>query len=651
MKLFYTFDDIEQFIEVNKGQSTIGRSSSATFTIRHDTISKVHTLLNYQNGVLTIEDMGSSNGTFINGVKVSKSEVKPSDTIKVGKVAFRVEMTPEEIEAYNAVKGVTTDNDITPAAGVDVVTDKPGQKSETYFDLAELKNIESAAIVSPGKNSKSGNSMQLILGNRKNLFLILGSITVILLMGIVIFSLSQPSSNQKGNNSIGSTSPDAERAKQIKFENLLKEGVEQFLEKPELAKAKFKEALSLAPNKTNNATFSLIQLCDIWILGEKNWSKVNRSEFRKNLDDMRLEDEGISGAILYGFINDMTKLEKFEQDNENKYAEINSFLEKFKMEEALLKLTEIDKSSVFFEIANKKIKQAKFNLIEEFKNRIRNARDTENAQEEVKLIVRLIPMLPVSEQKEYLARKEKQQMNLNKEKIWEQANEKLKNNDLDEARQLFEMFEQIDVHYYEAVDKLAFIKEENARKNIHVLYDISGEGKAALKIITDTMSTKFNDLHDKIKKVDFLYHDALRKGENNPDDISAHNMLKEIIALEINPENEYHKRAKKLLANWTDPEQISIRKYALANDKIKLKDYVTARKLCKEILEIKDDFDVSGVITAIDKYVGYELNLYRNAKTNAIKRGILEKLSKIVLPGDKNHDLIHEKLLELDPPK
>ena len=50
MKLFYVFDDIEQFIEINKGQSTIGRSSAATFTIRHDTISKVHTLLNYENG-------------------------------------------------------------------------------------------------------------------------------------------------------------------------------------------------------------------------------------------------------------------------------------------------------------------------------------------------------------------------------------------------------------------------------------------------------------------------------------------------------------------------------------------------------------------------------------------------------------------------
>lgn len=650
MKLFYVFDDIEQFIEINKGQSTIGRSSAATFTIRHDTISKVHTLLNYENGILTIEDMGSSNGTFINGVKITKSEVKPTDNIKVGKVSFRVEMSPEELKMYQAAKGNTTDSDITPTDGVESVVDKPGKKSETYFDLGELKNhLPSTAVSTSNSAAGSPSLIKQTMRNRKNFLLIVGSLTVILLMAIVIFGLNKTDKKQIVEPGVTKL-PNDPNNPIMKSEKAIKEGIALFLSQPDKAKEKFKEAQGLFPN--NNATSSLVQLAEIWHTSEKNWANVKHSEFRKHLDDIRIEDEGQPGAILFNFVNEMTKLEKFEQENENKYAEIITLLSNYKIEDANQKLVEISKESVFFEIAGKKIKQTKFKLIEDLKSNIRNARDTENSQEEVKVINRLIAMLPPNEQKEYIERKEKLQASLNKEKIWIQANEKLDKKEYDEARQLFEMIEQTDAHYYEAIAKITEIKEENARQNIHIMYDVSGEGKAALKIITDSMSTKFNDLYDKIKKVDFLYSEALRKGENNPDDISAHTMLKDIMKLEINPENEYHKRAKKLLEEWTDPEQICKRKLKLAAEKIKLRDYANARLICKEIFDLKNDFDVTSITKQIDKYVGDELNAnYRNGRTNEIKKSTLQKLAKIVMIGDSNYDYIQTELLEFDPPK
>ena len=649
VKLYYTFDNIEQFIEINKGQSTIGRSSSATFTIRHDTISKIHTLLVFENSILTIEDTGSSNGTFINGVKITKSEVKPNDNLRIGKVAFRIEMTAAELSAYQAAKGeTTTDNDLTPVEGVEAVTDNPGHRSDTFFDLAELKSQSSPPATLDAQAKAVPTALQLILGNRKNLLLITGSFLVLLLMVVVIANLK----NQSNATVVTPNTPNIPKSidKQIKYEQLAKEGIELFLNQPVEAKKKFKEALGLVAN--NNAISSLVQLCEIWQKGEMNWAKISHLEFRKNLDDIRLEDEGQPGAILYSFVNYMTKLEKFEQENENKYAEVLALLDKFKLEDAKQKIDEISKSSVFFEIAVRKSKQAKLNLIETYKNGIRTARDAGNSQEEVKVIIRLIAMLPVAEQQEYITRKDKLQSSLNKENIWKQANEKLKANDYDEARQLFEMIEQTDTRYYEAVDKLAFIKEENARQNIHVLYDIKGEGKAALKIIADTMSIKFNDLGDKIKKVDFMYNEAIRKGTNDPDDQSAQTLLEQILIVETNPENEYYKRVKNLLAEWKDITQLCNRKYKVAIDKIKGKDYIGARLLCKEIKDLKEDFDTKSVMTSLEKYIASELNSYvRNGKTNEIKKSALLNLSTIVLIGDKDHDTIHEQLLELENPQ
>lgn len=647
MKLYYTFDDIEQFIEINKGQTTIGRSSAATFTIRHDTISKVHALLTYENGILTIEDMESSNGTFINSVKISKSEVKPTDSLKIGKVAFRIEMTPDELSAYKKTKG-EGDDDATPAEGIAAVSDNPGLKSETFFDLAELGNLN-ANTPATIANSNQPTTTKMIVGNRKTLLLVVGSLTIILLMVIVVLSLNNVSSS--GNNIKVNQTTNTFRDNQIEFEKRLKEGLGLFLNSPHLAKEKFISAQKLLPN--NNAISSLIQLSEIWNTGEKNWMKVSRAEFRKNIDDIRNEDEGQSGAILYDFINDMTRLEEFEKKNENVYSDINMLIVKLKLDEASSRVVEIPVTSVFHDIAKKKIALARINLIEEFKVRISNARSSGDPTEEVKLINKLLPMIPASDQKDYIVRKEKLQRELDKEALWKQGVEALDvKKDLDAAKQIFELFESVDPHYFEAVEKLVYIKEENARQNIKTLYDISGEGKAALKIIADTMSIKLNDLADKITKVDYLYSQAILKGESNPDDKNAQTLLEQILEVEPNPENAYHKKAKKLLADWKDPTQICSRKYIVAQEKIKLKDYAMARQILLDIRALSDDFNITEVMKSIDKYVKSEYNNnVLNARSLEMKRSALEKLIKIVKLGDNDYDNIKNALMEMEAAK
>jgi len=650
MKLYYTFDDIEQFIEVPKGQTTVGRSSAATFTIRHDTISKVHALLTYENGILTIEDMESSNGTFINSVKIKKSEVKPADNLKIGKVAFRIELSPEELSGYNAKKKDGGDDDATPAEGVEAVVDNPGLKSETFFDLAELNKISANNAVGASTANAPVSTAKIILGNRKTLLLVCGSLTIILLMVIVVVNLNNVS-GAKNNKVLVNSSTNTFRDNQIQFEQIIKEGVGLFLNSPQLAREKFVSAKKLLPN--NNAVSSLIQLCDIWNNGEKNWMKVSRTEFRKNIDDIRNEDEGQSGAILYDFVNDMTRLEEFEKKNENLFAEINTLINKFNFEEALSKVSEIPTSSMFHDIASKKIAIAKQNLTEEFRVRVANARSAGDAPEEVKLINKLLPMIPAAEQKDYIVRKEKLQRELDKEDLWKQGLQALNvKKDLDAAKQIFEIFESGDPHYYEAMEKLVFIKEENARQNIKMLYDVAGEGKAALKIIADTMSVKFNDLADKISKVDSLYSQAILKGESNPDDKNAQTLLEQLLEVEQNPENAYHKKAKQLLADWKDPSQICARKYALAREKIKIKDYIMARQILKEIRDTSPDFNITEVMKNIEKYVQFELNSnVRNARSLEIKRATLTKLSKIVMLGDNDYDFVKNSLMEMDAAK
>jgi pSer/pThr/pTyr-binding forkhead associated (FHA) protein len=55
--------------------------------------SRQHACLNFENGVLTLEDLNSANGTFLNRAKIQpgqKYNLKPDDTIQIGTVQFKV---------------------------------------------------------------------------------------------------------------------------------------------------------------------------------------------------------------------------------------------------------------------------------------------------------------------------------------------------------------------------------------------------------------------------------------------------------------------------------------------------------------------------------------------------------------------------------
>ncbi|HEY85481.1 MAG TPA: FHA domain-containing protein [Chloroflexi bacterium] len=74
-----------QVFDLPDGKATIGRGSTNDITLDNPTISKHHLLLNVQNGVVTAQDLGSTNGTFINGKKVTAStKLRPGDELQVG---------------------------------------------------------------------------------------------------------------------------------------------------------------------------------------------------------------------------------------------------------------------------------------------------------------------------------------------------------------------------------------------------------------------------------------------------------------------------------------------------------------------------------------------------------------------------------------
>src|SRR6185436_3662985 len=74
----------------------IGRLSSAHLCLDDEKVSRIHSVIEVgADGSLSIIDMGSVEGTYVNGKRVNKGSIALGDEIKVGNTTIRLESGAE----------------------------------------------------------------------------------------------------------------------------------------------------------------------------------------------------------------------------------------------------------------------------------------------------------------------------------------------------------------------------------------------------------------------------------------------------------------------------------------------------------------------------------------------------------------------------
>ena len=68
----------------------IGRSSACQLVLADDTVSRRHAELHAEEGRWLLRDLGSSNGTWVNGRRVIEAEVRPGDLVQLGGAQMRL---------------------------------------------------------------------------------------------------------------------------------------------------------------------------------------------------------------------------------------------------------------------------------------------------------------------------------------------------------------------------------------------------------------------------------------------------------------------------------------------------------------------------------------------------------------------------------
>ena len=69
---------------------TVGRGTAAGFVVDRPLVSRVHCNLSATSAELVVEDLGSTNGTFVNDERVQRATLREGDLLRLGGVVLLV---------------------------------------------------------------------------------------------------------------------------------------------------------------------------------------------------------------------------------------------------------------------------------------------------------------------------------------------------------------------------------------------------------------------------------------------------------------------------------------------------------------------------------------------------------------------------------
>jgi pSer/pThr/pTyr-binding forkhead associated (FHA) protein len=165
--------------ELKVDKTTIGRVDDNTFPIAEASVSSHHCEVLVRGSDVMVKDLNSTNGTFINGEKITESILKPGQTLRLGQVEMRLET--EETAAVPMPS---------PAPGAAAVTPVKKPLDQTVVmrgvSLNELEQGPRAAGFDTASKAFSKKSNQT---NR--LFIIVGIITFVVIVLVILIAFSQ----------------------------------------------------------------------------------------------------------------------------------------------------------------------------------------------------------------------------------------------------------------------------------------------------------------------------------------------------------------------------------------------------------------------------------------------------------------------------
>lgn len=117
-------------IPLEKGTVILGRGTDADIKLDDELVSRKHCSLTIDGRNVTVQDMGSTNGTFVDGSPVQKMQLDSDNRLQIGKMVLKVDFKDPSEEAF--------DRELYEAATMDPLTKISNRRTFMDRSLGEL---------------------------------------------------------------------------------------------------------------------------------------------------------------------------------------------------------------------------------------------------------------------------------------------------------------------------------------------------------------------------------------------------------------------------------------------------------------------------------------------------------------------------------
>jgi pSer/pThr/pTyr-binding forkhead associated (FHA) protein len=147
---------IKRFIIKEGWKLIIGRGANADVIVDNTAISREHTSIELKDGLYILSDLGSLNGTFVNGKKIKGTEyITQEDDIKLGKFKLSVGKGSEQelTSSYGAHPDTDDKTIIVNSKQLSAMAEDPDEKKPEHQLILMEGNAAPSKISLKGKSS------------------------------------------------------------------------------------------------------------------------------------------------------------------------------------------------------------------------------------------------------------------------------------------------------------------------------------------------------------------------------------------------------------------------------------------------------------------------------------------------------------------
>ena len=148
--------------ELKVERTTVGRVDDNTFQIVEASVSSHHAEILLKGTDVVVKDLNSTNGTFINGERITEATLKPGQTLRLGNVEIKVDGLAAAKKQLDAT----------------MVIPQGVKRDELGTSIQGTKLNEKA-----GFHRKSNNLNRV--------FFIGGGITLLIIIGLIVYAVIQ----------------------------------------------------------------------------------------------------------------------------------------------------------------------------------------------------------------------------------------------------------------------------------------------------------------------------------------------------------------------------------------------------------------------------------------------------------------------------